>query len=97
MGATAAAAVVVLLELELELDEATEAAWLMRDWIDSEATDSRCEGSSAVARGECGSGAMGLYVVAGAERVVIRSSSESEAADEADDMIFCVVRDRRGR
>lgn len=40
-----------------------------------------------VARGECGRGAIGRYVVAGAECVVIRSSSESEAADEAEDMV----------
>lgn len=40
-------------------------------------------------RGEVGRGAIcRLYVVAGAERVVIRSSSESEAAEDAeDDMI----------
>ena len=85
------------LELELELEEATDAESLLcckREWMESSA-ESRRLGSPDIeegeaARGECGSGAMGRYVVAGADRVVIRSSSESEAADEAEDMFAMI-------
>ncbi|KAI3485325.1 hypothetical protein L1887_51439 [Cichorium endivia] len=86
-----------LLDDEPECDEPTDAvSGLRRDWIDSATAASRWPGSpeavvdrdaGEVARGDCGSGAIGRYVVAGAERVVIRSSSESDAADEADDIL----------